>query len=433
MFRYIHIIWFLGILVSPIHAFAAPTDSKASSGKAAPATREAKDNESEQAERSEIRRFVDDLISREQARDIDSLIQLYAEKIRVDGKLESRNQLKKDFEVYFKRWPQAKWSRQWGYPDVKKISDGSVEVMYKARFEVSNPESSKTKKGITKIYLTLQKHDGKYLIKATRDEIVSILTSDKDKGTDNVSLSSNGDTSARVVRAGDTLQATGLLAEYIFSGNLKDTSGNKNHLINPANLSYGMDRLGNANQALVFNGSNGTAQSTRPIGIVGNSPRTVSVWIKAEAGGVQCNSYVLGYGSYIPNGAVNGLLFQTWGGRDQFQMWGSYLDTTTKAPLSFWSRNSWHHICYVYSGSVSQSKFFIDGNAVESSKSMFGRGDVWNTVNTVLTIGKSPYFNPGFDAFEGMSIDDLRIYNRDLSDAEVQQLFMPLYHLFMYN
>ena len=213
--------------------------------------------------------------------------------------------------------------------------------------------------------------------------------------------------------------ATGLLASYNFSGNLQDTSGNNNHLINPVNLTYGADRFGNANQALVFNASNSTAQSTLPTGITGNSTRTVSVWIKAGAGGVQANSYVLGYGTNT-TAAINGLLFQTWGGNDQFQMWGSNLATTATAPLSFWSRNAWHHVCYVYSGSVLQSKFFIDGNAVASS--VAGTGDAWNTANTTLIIGN--FASAGFNAFQGMLIDDIRIYNRAISGADVQQLFL---------
>lgn len=76
--------------------------------------------------------------------------------------------------------------------------------------------------------------------------------------------------------------------------------------------------------------------------------------------------------------------------------------------------STWHHIALVRSGSAS-FQLFVDGVSQGSSNSTIGA----TTVNTIRVAERlRPYDNPNFTG----TIDDVRVYSRALSDAEVQAL-----------
>ena len=51
-----------------------------------------------------------------------------------------------------------------------------------------------------------------------------------------------------------------------------------------------------------------------------------------------------------------------------------------------------------------------------------GQSKNLNTVNPQLVVGRSTFSNPGPIFYHGY-VDDIRIYNRSLSDSEVQKLY----------
>jgi formylglycine-generating enzyme required for sulfatase activity len=207
----------------------------------------------------------------------------------------------------------------------------------------------------------------------------------------------------------------GLVAYYPFNGNLIDDSGRGNDLQSGVGISYESDRKIFVNSSLRFAGANSFATSKLPIGISGNQPRSISFWVKLD-GASYYNNSIVSFGDGSQDTKPNSLFFSTANGNG-FQMWGSYLDKSTQ-PLVF-NRQSWNQVTFVHATSVSEDKFYINGAEVPSIFGNYGRGDAWNTTDTPLTIGK---FGEFFQS-SSLAIDDVRIYNRALSEAEVSQLY----------
>jgi alpha-tubulin suppressor-like RCC1 family protein len=208
----------------------------------------------------------------------------------------------------------------------------------------------------------------------------------------------------------------GLVAYYPFNGNLIDDSGRANDLQSGVGISYDSDRKILVNSSLRFAGANSFATTRFPIGISGNQPRSVSFWVKLD-GATYYNNSIVSFGDGSQDTKPNSLFFSTANG-DCFQMWGSWIDKGT-LPLAF-NRQSWNQVTFVHATSVSGDKFYLNGVEVPSTFGDYGRGDIWNTTNTPLTIGK---FGDFFQS-ESLALDDLRIYDRALSESEVAQLYL---------
>lgn len=217
------------------------------------------------------------------------------------------------------------------------------------------------------------------------------------------------------------LLSKGLVAYYLFNGSLSDDAGLANNLGGESYLSFEADRAGGVGNALRFVNSSAYAESVREIGITGNQSRTVSFWVKLDAGAYFNNSIVsFGDGSSATRG--NTLHYSVANGA-RFQMWGSWLEQST-AEIEGFDQSQWHQIVYVHNGSVSQSKFYIDGQSVGTLSGDHGNGDAWDTGASKLSIGN--YTKPGNQynfSTASMALDDLRVYNRALSASEVGQLY----------
>lgn len=205
--------------------------------------------------------------------------------------------------------------------------------------------------------------------------------------------------------------SAGLEAYYPFSGNANDVSGKGRNAGIGGGVTLTIDRNGNANSAYSFNGVNGAISATWGI-LSGNSDRTVSLWFK----------------TLVPS---NTQYMVSWGTptADQMYLVGTYFDPSSNRVLGLLTYgaagmavinqfqfydNRWHHI--VVTQSASLSKLYLDG-ALQTSR-------VNNPVNTgssQLTIGSLPTGGSGY--FSG-SLDDVRIYNRGLSDSEIIQLYL---------
>jgi len=77
------------------------------------------------------------------------------------------------------------------------------------------------------------------------------------------------------------------------------------------------------------------------------------------------------------------------------------------------SKNIWHHVVAVYGGGTSVT-FYIDGVA----QTLTIPAGALNTASGTAYIG----YSGGQNIFQG-DIDDLRLYNRALSAAEVMALY----------
>jgi hypothetical protein len=164
---------------------------------------------------------------------------------------------------------------------------------------------------------------------------------------------------------------------------------------------------GRMGKALKLDGKEGFVQITGYKGIVGTSPRTVAAWIKTKAAGGEVMS---------------------WGLRDFGKMWtfcfirgrigvtprGGYLYMLAGA-----SDDAWHHVAAVVEEAARPNlhdnvKLYKDGEPAKIDD--IGLLDLW-PVDT----GSGQDVRIGWK-FNGL-IDDVRIYDRALSEDEIGVLF----------
>ncbi|MEN8220515.1 MAG: LamG domain-containing protein, partial [Pseudomonadota bacterium] len=202
----------------------------------------------------------------------------------------------------------------------------------------------------------------------------------------------------------------GLVAYYPFDGNAKDASGNGNHgTVHGATLTK--DRFGNTVNAYTFDGINDNIQT---VNTFGDNAAQISVvlWLKANS----------------LNTSWSGVIGRDRGGVNTDDVWNVLLaddeirvevaETGNKEfSLSHKIDTSWHSVGMVYNGSTQTFKMYFDGNLVNQVATEVGV--LGSTPSLKLTIGS--YSNNTY-MFNG-SIDDIRIYNRAISESEIKQLY----------
>ena len=199
------------------------------------------------------------------------------------------------------------------------------------------------------------------------------------------------------------IPSSGLVGYWPFNGNANDESGNGNNgTVNGATLTT--DRFGNANSAYSFDGVNSNIALT-DIDLINNA--TISIWIKPVGVlGSVVSKYGNGNESYefIYNNNTHGLY--------------GHVGVVTNPNNNIYSDNpltlnSWSHCVLVIDNGT--AKIFINGNQVFAQQ---GVNSIFQNNDNVL-IGKSVW---GGNLFNGL-LDDLGIYNRALTPAEITQLY----------
>lgn len=197
----------------------------------------------------------------------------------------------------------------------------------------------------------------------------------------------------------------GLVARYDFTNDRDDTSGFGQDLNNNgANL--GTDRFGIANNAAAFGGS-ASMDVTTNILPTGNAARTICAWTRPTNLFNGPFSEVVMYGT-----AANG--------------WGFGMDASGGLPAGrifilnaiadlIYARphglSIWRHVCATYDGTT--ERLYVEGSSVTSQVISL------NTVSGSIVVGLGTF--GGSDYFNG-NIDDIQIYNRALTNAEIQIL-----------
>jgi len=88
--------------------------------------------------------------------------------------------------------------------------------------------------------------------------------------------------------------------------------------------------------------------------------------------------------------------------------------------------NNWHHICFTYNGNskLSGIKVYVDGRLISINTAYYDNiGTTIKSQRAQLSIGHRTFSNTG--DFDG-NIDDVRIYNKELTPDEVTSLFNKL-------
>jgi prepilin-type N-terminal cleavage/methylation domain-containing protein len=207
-------------------------------------------------------------------------------------------------------------------------------------------------------------------------------------------------------QAGTCLVANGLVGWWNFNGNSNDSSGKG---FNGTNYSVTatIGQNGQANSAYSFNGSSSYITLPNTAAITGNNPYTLSAWIQLND--LTTHHGILGWGSWGTSNTVTAFRTQNESGIIGLRVywWGN--DLAGSAP--FIADGNWHLALTEYDGST--RKIFVDGVMVSSDNTSNN-----NAIANDVAIGRTD----GVEYFAG-SIDDVRIYNRALSNAEIQSLY----------
>lgn len=218
----------------------------------------------------------------------------------------------------------------------------------------------------------------------------------------------------------------GLVAYYPFNGNANDSSGNDYNIVNHG-AAYGPDRFNNPNSALSFNGS-----AYIDLGNILNNVFSTPVAKFSIAGWAMSLQYggdgfligKNGGGTKGPyqwsishiNGIINAQVFFD-------TLAHNYMTLTTSV-----STNRWFHFVLVFDGSLpipERLKFYIDGQMFSVDSSSVGiAGTTTVSSEEHLSMGASIGVGQIPSDFYNGELDDIRIYNRPLSVAEIQALYL---------
>jgi uncharacterized protein (TIGR03437 family) len=261
------------------------------------------------------------------------------------------------------------------------------------------------------------------ILTATETQITATIPSGATTGKITVTFAERTATSNDDVEVLKDIPRNGLIAFYPFTGNANDVSGsNANGTVSGAVLTA--DRFGKSNQSYSFDGLDDHIAIGNPAAVQTTTKVTVAGWVNINefksnqslmaiitkiyfdpnAGGNPAKGYWLRqdfYGNGTPSFAV--ALYSATGTYSGMYVGGNEALTT----------GTWMFIAMTINDM--QLKVYKNGTLTN---------DVTNSVNLVdgtqgdLMIGT---YGGGFK-FDGL-IDDVTIYNRALSDNEVQQLY----------
>ncbi|MDP7011585.1 MAG: PQQ-binding-like beta-propeller repeat protein, partial [Verrucomicrobiota bacterium] len=201
----------------------------------------------------------------------------------------------------------------------------------------------------------------------------------------------------------------GLVAYYPFDGDADDESGNDNDgTVYGATLTT--DRFGAASKSYSFDGSNDYVK-TPNLWDVGTGEISVSVWFKTD-GAITTWMYLTSNKDDFDDN-----FFRT--GFNQTGNLRSYAEEDGDSKAKFITDNeyddsNWHHAVFTRKGS--SAAIYVDGGLLETKSGTTKSGDLGT--NDFWFIGQNGL---NADWFRG-NLDDIRLYNRALSAAEVAQL-----------
>ncbi|HEU4363941.1 MAG TPA: LamG domain-containing protein [Candidatus Krumholzibacteria bacterium] len=197
--------------------------------------------------------------------------------------------------------------------------------------------------------------------------------------------------------AAPTAPRSGLVAEYLFNGNANDSEGS-NHGTLVGGPTLRSDRFGRADRAYTLDGVDDHITTTNDSFRSGNNV-SVSLWFRVPstaaglAFSLMCSDFATGTSGANASIAIS-------------------IPSTDNAAGAFTTANEWHHLLGTYDGI--DIRCYINGVLAETTNHPGNISDP----DRPLTVGR---FNTTYWAGD---IDDVRIYNRVISDAgEISNLY----------
>jgi Concanavalin A-like lectin/glucanases superfamily/Secretion system C-terminal sorting domain len=212
-----------------------------------------------------------------------------------------------------------------------------------------------------------------------------------------------------------------LVASYPFNGNAVDATGNvaNNGTVNGATLST--DRFGNPNAAYNFDGIDDFIE-----GIADNLPsgdRTISLWFNADAGSIATNTPdVFSYGGGGCGSSLLMILNNVNNGK--YQVSGHCNSNLNEYTYSALPENKWYNWVVTVNGTT--IKMYVDGLPVNTTTNFTTPTNVLGKdfyIGTLINNNGIGRFNPSGGYYFKGKIDDIKIYDGALSDAQVSDLY----------
>jgi len=213
----------------------------------------------------------------------------------------------------------------------------------------------------------------------------------------------------------------GLVAYYPFNGNTKDESGNGNDgEIEGANLVF--DRKGKSNSAYRFDGNDSIVVADDEK--LRNPYLTISVWLKCNEG--DDSIFISKIDSVRPDDLNKPDVPFAHQYRLRLQTKKPIFDVSLEplgrsfssaASMKILRENHWNQVVGTWDGKT--QKCYLNGVLV-LEKTNAPNGDIRNIIGGDLIFGRG--WNPSSGFFKG-ELDDIRIYNRALSEAQVKALY----------
>lgn len=185
----------------------------------------------------------------------------------------------------------------------------------------------------------------------------------------------------------------------------------------------------------IQNGPVADIQSTTNLGITGDNPRTISAWFKYANDNTDTNGghTIVTIGDPNAGSGVNlrgkmQFTYEPSAGRVQIAVAGGRIDYTILASDNLDDFN-WHHAAFVVpvSGTGASSavtladvQMYIDGQPVASSAGG-NDGQILTTIDDKVYVGSDG--KNGSKWFDGGGIDDVRIYNVELTAAQMLAVY----------
>jgi hypothetical protein len=196
----------------------------------------------------------------------------------------------------------------------------------------------------------------------------------------------------------------GLVAYYPFNANANDVSGNGNNgVVFGATLTS--DRFGNPDSAYYFGGNGDYIYMAPSASLNITGDLTIAAWVDLSSSSVDANAVI--FSDMLEISPHSGCSFRLWDGNKlRFFCGNQSLFATTPVGVDVWT-----HLAVVLSGTTATT--YING-ALDSS----GTVAVPTSSSVNPTIGASAQQAYGWNG----GIDDITVYNRALSPAEISEL-----------
>jgi hypothetical protein len=215
---------------------------------------------------------------------------------------------------------------------------------------------------------------------------------------------------------GQSFLTDGLVSFYPFDGNAKDAVGTNDGTVTGAVLAP--DMFGRRNRAYYFRGTNAWILCPDTNFPKENDARTVSLWVNFSSYGTPqiADTPFITYGNGGANDTFYAILYAK--SRENFPI---YVGKSGGGDTPVWfgtQTNTWYNVLFSHDGT--QTKLYINGEL---------KGTAQRTYNTILNgefyIGSYTHrfgWTESSPTMHGF-IDNVRVYNRALSEEEVSQLF----------